>query len=185
MVKNPPADAGHSGNRKHGFDPWVRKIPWRSARQPTPVFLPGETHGQRSLVCYCPQGPKSQTQLKQLSTEGIFFFFFQFLSLLQDSFMEQTISQQTFLEPLLLTIHFSNNCLNYKLLGYQCSACYNSKQGQFIPVKQLKSEFSRFWLSSQAFEMPVSFPLTFRPERGGWRTTAAPQNLPRPAQVLH
>ena len=32
------------------FDPWVRKIPWRRARQPTPVFLPGESHGQRSLA---------------------------------------------------------------------------------------------------------------------------------------
>ena len=33
-----------------GFDPWVRKIPWRRAWQPTPVFLPGEFHGQRSLA---------------------------------------------------------------------------------------------------------------------------------------
>ena len=33
-----------------GFHPWVRKIPWRRAWQPTPVFLPGESHGQRSLV---------------------------------------------------------------------------------------------------------------------------------------
>ena len=32
------------------FDPWVRKIPWRRAWQLTPVFLPGESHGQRSLV---------------------------------------------------------------------------------------------------------------------------------------
>ena len=32
------------------FDPWVGKIPWRRAWQPTPVFLPGESHGQRSLV---------------------------------------------------------------------------------------------------------------------------------------
>ena len=36
--------------RGPGFDPWVRKIPWRRAWQPTPVFLPGESHGQRSLV---------------------------------------------------------------------------------------------------------------------------------------
>ena len=36
------------------FDAWVRKIPWRSAWQPTPVFLPGESHGQRSLVVSCP-----------------------------------------------------------------------------------------------------------------------------------
>ena len=31
------------------FDPWVRKIPWRKAQQPTSVFLPGEFHGQKSL----------------------------------------------------------------------------------------------------------------------------------------
>ena len=35
-----------------GFNPQVRKIPWRREWQPTPVSLPGETHGHRSLVCY-------------------------------------------------------------------------------------------------------------------------------------
>ena len=44
MVKNLPAF------RRSGFDPWVGKIPWRSDWLPTPVFLPGEFHGQRSLV---------------------------------------------------------------------------------------------------------------------------------------
>ena len=38
--------------KRCGFDPWVGKIPWRRARQPTPVFLPGECHGQRSLAGY-------------------------------------------------------------------------------------------------------------------------------------
>ena len=36
------------------LETWVRKIPWRSEWQPTPVFLPGESHGQRSLVGYSP-----------------------------------------------------------------------------------------------------------------------------------
>ena len=40
------------------FDPWVRKIPWRRKRQPTPVFLPGKFHGQRSLAGYSPQDHK-------------------------------------------------------------------------------------------------------------------------------
>ena len=39
-------------HRRCGFDPWVRKIPWRRAWQPTPVFWPGEFHGQGSLVGY-------------------------------------------------------------------------------------------------------------------------------------
>ena len=38
--------------RRYGFNPWVRKIPWRRKWQPTPVFLPGESHGQRSLAGY-------------------------------------------------------------------------------------------------------------------------------------
>ena len=37
-------------HKRHRFDSWVGKIPWRRALQPTPVFLPGESHGQRSLV---------------------------------------------------------------------------------------------------------------------------------------
>ena len=49
VVKNPPANAGDT---RHGFNPWVRKIPWRRAWQPTPILLPGEFHGQRSLVGY-------------------------------------------------------------------------------------------------------------------------------------
>ena len=44
--------------RRPGFDPWVRNIPWRWAWQPTPVFLPGESHGQRSLAGYRPWGHK-------------------------------------------------------------------------------------------------------------------------------
>ena len=41
-----------------GFDPWVRKIPWRRAWQPTPVFLPGKSYGQRNWVGYGPWGHK-------------------------------------------------------------------------------------------------------------------------------
>ena len=43
--------------RRPGFDSWVRKSPWR----PTPVFLPRESHGQRSLVGYSPWGRKSRS----------------------------------------------------------------------------------------------------------------------------
>ena len=38
--------------RRPGLDPWFGKIPWRRKWEPTPVFLPGESHGQRSLVGY-------------------------------------------------------------------------------------------------------------------------------------
>ena len=40
--------------KRHRFHPWIRKIAWRRKWQPTPVFLPRESHGQRSLVGYSP-----------------------------------------------------------------------------------------------------------------------------------
>ena len=49
VVKNLPANAR---DIRDTFDPWVKKILWRRKWQPTPVFLPGESHGQRSLVSY-------------------------------------------------------------------------------------------------------------------------------------
>ena len=50
------------------LDPWVGKIPWRRAWQPTPVFLPGESHGQRSLEGYSPWGCKESDTTEQIST---------------------------------------------------------------------------------------------------------------------
>ena len=44
--------------KRPGFNPWVGKIPRRRKWQPTPIFLPGESHGQRSLVGYGPWGHK-------------------------------------------------------------------------------------------------------------------------------
>ena len=48
------------------FNPWVRKIPWRRKWQPTPVFLPGEIHGQRSLEDYSPRGRKESHMTDRL-----------------------------------------------------------------------------------------------------------------------
>ena len=53
--------------RRRGFDPSVRKIPWRRKWQSTPEFLPGRSHGQRSLVGYGPQGHKESDIFEQLS----------------------------------------------------------------------------------------------------------------------
>ena len=44
--------------RRHRFNPWIKKIPWRRKWKPTPVFLPGKSHGQKSLVGYSPWGCK-------------------------------------------------------------------------------------------------------------------------------
>ena len=50
-------------NAGDGFNPWVGKIPWKREWPPTPVFLPGEFHGQRSLAGYSHGVAKSWTQL--------------------------------------------------------------------------------------------------------------------------
>ena len=55
MVKNPPANAEDAGDRLHA---WLGKMPWRGKWQPTPVFLPVESQGQRRLASYSPWGRK-------------------------------------------------------------------------------------------------------------------------------
>ena len=55
MVKNPPAN---KGDLRLGFNPWAGKMTWRRKWQPTPVFLLGKSHGQRSLASYSPEGHK-------------------------------------------------------------------------------------------------------------------------------
>ena len=61
LVKEPACQFRRHKRRR--FDPWVRKIPWRRAWQPISVFLPGESHGQRS-----PGGHKESDMTEQLST---------------------------------------------------------------------------------------------------------------------
>ena len=65
VVKNFPANARDAGER--GFDPCVRNILWGRACQPTPVLLPGESHGQRSLTGYNPWGCKELNTIEWLS----------------------------------------------------------------------------------------------------------------------
>ena len=60
-------------HRRCGFDPWVGKTPWRRTWQPTPVFLPRESHGQRSLAGYNAQGHKEldTTEVTQQSNSKV------------------------------------------------------------------------------------------------------------------
>ena len=64
VVRNLPANAGDTS----GSDPWVGKIPRRSKWQSTPVFLPVQFHGQRSLVGCSTWGHKELDMTEQLST---------------------------------------------------------------------------------------------------------------------
>ena len=53
------------------FDPWVGKIPWRRKWHPTPLFLPGKSHGQRSLAGCSPWGHKELDTTERLHYEGL------------------------------------------------------------------------------------------------------------------
>ena len=61
VEKNLPANV-----RRCGLSPWVRKIPWRRKWQPTPVLLPGKSHGWRSLVGCSPRGHKESDTTERL-----------------------------------------------------------------------------------------------------------------------
>ena len=58
-------------HKRRRFNPWIGKIPWSWKWQPTPVLLPAESHGQRSLAGYSPWYHKNWTQLKRLSTHKV------------------------------------------------------------------------------------------------------------------
>ena len=53
--------------RRHRLCPWVGEIPWRRAWQPTPVFLPGKSHRERSLAGYSPWGCKESHRTELLT----------------------------------------------------------------------------------------------------------------------
>ena len=57
-------------SRRCGFNPWVGKIPWRRKWKPTPVFLPGKSHGQKSLAGYSPWGHKESDMTEQLNNNN-------------------------------------------------------------------------------------------------------------------
>ena len=57
-------------HKRHGFDPWVRKIPWRRKWQHNPVLLPGKFHGHRSLAGYSPRGHKESDTTEHRHTDS-------------------------------------------------------------------------------------------------------------------
>ena len=63
IVKNLPV------TQEVGLDPWVRKIPWKKKWLPTPVFLPGEFHGHRSLVSDNPWSRRESDMTEQLALD--------------------------------------------------------------------------------------------------------------------
>ena len=72
VVKNPPANARDTGDTSLILtDPWVRNILWRRKWQPTPVFLPGESQGQRNLAGYSPWGHRVRHDWSNLAHDNL------------------------------------------------------------------------------------------------------------------
>ena len=90
--------------RRPGFDPWVVKIPWRRAWQPTPVFLPGESHGQRDWRTTIPGVAKSQTRLCDLASN-------------QRCYQVSKDLELFYLCNKYFLFSFSNNSIAYKILN--------------------------------------------------------------------
>ena len=96
--------------KRRGFNPWIGKIPWRREWHPTPVFLPGKFHGQRSLVGYSPWGHKRVRHDWALTSSAMYI-------------IQICIKSQRIYTPLKLISEFSKiiryniqNCIFYTLL---------------------------------------------------------------------
>ena len=102
----------HLPSRRHRFDPWLEKTPWRRKWQPTPVFWPGKSHGERRLVGYSPWGHERfkydlETKQQQMKWREkiffisqcrakIFFVFAQYWKFSQQVFINQILTKEVF-----------------------------------------------------------------------------------------
>ena len=78
-----------------GFDPWVRKIPWRREWQATPVFLPGKSHGWRSLAGPSPWGCKELDTIERLTHT------MEYYSAIKKNVFESVLMRWMKLEPII------------------------------------------------------------------------------------
>ena len=125
----------------------VGKIPWRRAWQPTPVFLPGESHGQRSLVGYSPSGrtesdmtevTKQQQHLKSSFPSSFLFLFCLSLSFIKGQVMQEYNSKW---------LNLSANCFQV-LISLSIFKQKMKKKRFNVTEEQNHDEFKWFWFSS-------------------------------------
>ena len=114
------------------FDPWVRKIPWKMTWQPTPVFLPRESHGQRSLVGYHPQGHKESDTTEATEHSGT-------AKLHMNLFFDQTTQ--------FLRIWSEYALQQYKnIYAQECSLCSNFNKKYWEQSEWTKQEtLNKLW----------------------------------------
>ena len=135
-------------HKRRGFKPWVRKIPWRRAWQPTLVFLPGETRGQRRLVGYSPLGGKQSdiAEATSLASKYIKFYFLTYQN-----------SYPAYLKPLLCT----HNELKYPYLCLSETDVFNKSRTQLPHFSSLphcfrESAFSKACTVVMDYFLPLT-----------------------------
>ena len=119
-------------HKTHGFDPWVGKIPWRRKWQPTPVFLPGKSHGQRSLVGYSPCGHRVGHDRTLNATWYVFYN--QWCLIFKDMWTQSDVQLEyyTWLMPMLywwLSISRFASGYYYHLFGWTWELVHSSLLG--------------------------------------------------------
>ena len=126
--------------RRHGFNPWVGKIPWRRKWQPTPVFLPRESHEQRSLAGYSPRGRKKMDMTEWQSRE---------YSVVQHSLLcfQQCLKPQA-LEPEFLSVSLSiTTVILDQIPNSSCLSFLTFKMGvKIMPVPRNCSKFKSVYV---------------------------------------
>ena len=122
-----------------GFDPWVGKIPWRRKWQPTPVLLPGKSHGQRSLVGCSPWGLEESDMTERLH--------FQFQAkkhncrhLHYSAEVSRLIPPSASGNCVLVRRH---KCNTSQVLGAHGGGRWPSSQGALLPLTELQEELGR------------------------------------------
>ena len=144
--------------KRHWFDLWVWKIPWRRAWQPTPVFLPRESHGQRSLVgSTAHRILKSRTRLKWLSMQHVsiqYVFYQAFFLNVREKFKKSWVRNSFYWTTawyLRIDIISFHGHWMHKFLQSLCRACavITSNRGFQRSSSRARLPYSAHWLPSQ------------------------------------
>ena len=135
-------------HRRPGFDSWIRRIPWSRKWQPTPVFLPGKLHGQRSLVGYSPWGRRESDMTECTPCTQLIYTLIkpQQVRLWFNSFSEgQTLFQViSYWELCRCSLHWDCEglCCMLGVTIQRCSGLFQNNSFYPPPAVSIRGEFS-------------------------------------------
>ena len=112
---------------RHRFDAWVRKSPWRRKWQPTPVFLPGKSHGQKSLTGYSPWGRKEPDTTEPPSTHILLLW----------SAGSRAGSQYLWFTDSVAPRHVKSSATHVPCIGRQTLNYWTTRRAYYSPLSQI------------------------------------------------